>query len=68
MPIEVTNKFLVASSGAGSDVGLTISVLNIGLLRNMSNADAVLLAAWLLAVSTTDLPEFEALYKEVCNT
>lgn len=50
---DTTNAFMVAGSGGGR-----IAVMNLMAVRSMSADDALLLAAWLVAMAEIGSPEF----------
>lgn len=58
--LDTTNKCLVAARGDG--------IIVMAPMRLMSKADAVMFAAWLLAISGKSLEDFETAYEAVCNT
>lgn len=58
--IDTTNKFLVSARGD--------NVVLLKPVQIFSKEDAVLFAAWLLALSEASTERFEEVYEAVCNT
>lgn len=65
MEPDTSNKFLVGLAGVGFG---SVHVLNPAALRPMSQDDAILLAAWLVALADPGGEKFQDILKRVLST
>lgn len=59
--IDTTNKFMVAAQGG------SVRILRMP-VAPLTRDEALMLAAWLVAMSMKSLADFELAYEAVCNT